>query len=113
MILLLATTPDAVLGVDTALLIILAVGFAILAHTVFQLRRQVASLTGKPGTPSPPAKPPLPGPVALTSRVHAAIAAAIFASLGPGHRVVSISNAPDLMWSREGRRQVFLSHRLR
>jgi len=104
------------LGADTALLILVAAGLLYLAKTVFSLRREVTALRALPGKPVrhfpdvPPAVGNTNGP---SPEICAAIAAAIAVALEPGHRVVSITNAPTTLWSQEGRRQVFQSHRVR
>lgn len=45
--------------------------------------------------------------------IRAIIAAAIHASYGPSLRVVAVVRVADLDWAREGRRDIFTSHRLR
>ena len=114
-----------ILGADTAVLILLVAGLLFLAKTVFALRREVEALkkaqrAAAPASPpqkSPPAAP-APAPAAHVEggpppEVRAAIAAAINVVLGNGVRVVSISNTSVLLWSQEGRRQVFQSHKVR
>lgn len=47
---------------------------------------------------------------------EAAVVSAVHAALGPGHRVVSVQACPQgsgAMWSAEGRRQHFQSHKVR
>jgi hypothetical protein len=105
-----------VLETDTAVLILVVVGLALLARSVVSLRREVAALKSagppaalKSAAPAAPAAAPS-GP---SPKVRAAIAAAIHAAFGPGARVISISASPSMLWSQEGRRQVFQSHRIR
>ena len=64
-----------------------------------------------------PAKP-APAPAAAATGVPAgvlvAIAAAVHETLGPRGRVAAVrSITTDQDWAREGRRQIFASHRLR
>ena len=52
----------------------------------------------------------------LSPDLRAAIAAAVYTTLGPSHQIVEIhpSLSPQIMaWSMEGRRQIFQSHRVR
>jgi len=46
--------------------------------------------------------------------IQTAIAAAVYATVGSGVRIVSMSPAQvatRLLWAQEGRREIFLSHR--
>jgi hypothetical protein len=56
---------------------------------------------------------------ALTPEIAAVIAAAVHVTLGASARVTSVSlqsvsiESPPLIWSLEGRRQIYTSHRVR
>lgn len=107
-----------IMGMETAILILAVVGLLILAKSVMTLRGEVNALkrTSPGATPAgaPPKKissSPIEGEV--PPQIRAAIAAAIFVTLGHNHRIVTISPTQSLLWSREGRRQVFDSHRVR
>jgi hypothetical protein len=56
---------------------------------------------------APQAKPEIP------ADVFSAIVAAVYCTMGEQHRIVSVSPAESLMWSREGRRSIFRSHSFR
>lgn len=108
------------------LIVFLALGsiwFALeIIGRIFQFweKRRAAVPTPAP-TPAPapaaaiPAEPP---PAAADEGVPAgvlvAIAAAVHETLGPRGRVAAVrSITTDQDWAREGRRQIFASHRLR
>lgn len=112
------------LGFDTAVLILAVVGLVLLAKVVLDLKNEVAALKRGTSVPvAPPlAAPPVPAasvpaspaaPAEIPAHVRAAIAAAIHVTHGPTHRIVSVTPVQSLLWSREGRRQVFDSHRVR
>ena len=67
----------------------------------------------------PVAPPPAPvGVPAATEGIdpatYAAIVAAVYCTLGTGHRIVGVTSVVDARdWSREGRRDHFSSHRVR
>jgi hypothetical protein len=96
-------------------------GLLLLAKVVWDLKVEVSRLARGP-VPAPPASaaPVLPAasssgpdafvPEAIPPEVRAAIAAAVFATRGRPVRIVSVAPADALLWSREGRRQVFQSH---
>lgn len=51
---------------------------------------------------------------AVDSRIAAVIAAAVYTTLGSGHRVVSIRIGPNASgWAAEGRREIFSSRHIR
>ncbi len=107
-----------IVATETAVLILAVVGLILLARSVLTLRSEVNALKrSSPGAPSALGSPKegtsISSPREIPPQVRAAIAAAIFATLGSRHRVVAISPVPSLIWSREGRRQVFDSHRFR
>jgi hypothetical protein len=116
---LLAVSAEApIIATETAVLILAVVGLLILAKSVITLRGEVNALKGSSAATAPAvatSKRAASSPVSeeVPPQVRAAIAAAIFATLGHSHRIVTISPAQSLLWSREGRRQVFDSHRFR
>jgi hypothetical protein len=114
--------------VDLAILFLAALGaFWAVARTVEALRRPRAA------TPPPalvPATGPAPAPVSVAAiatavaevpaELLAVIAAAVYATLGPGHEIVAIesggqpfANPQILAWSAEGRRTHYASHKVR
>lgn len=124
---LLATTAE-ILKFETAVLLLVVAGLLVLAKIVSDLRAEVRSLRGTPETkPAPSPQPaaaaaaaPVPAatPAAAPSGeippdVFAAIVSAVHFALGDQHRVVSVSPAESLAWSREGRRSIFRSHTFR
>lgn len=51
---------------------------------------------------------------ALGPELIAVIAAAVHATVGPRHRIHAVTPAePPVDWAREGRRQIFASHKVR
>jgi len=51
---------------------------------------------------------------AIPFDIQTAIAAAVYATVGSGVRIISmcpVQSATQLLWAREGRREIFLSHR--
>lgn len=82
---------------------------------------QSARAAAAPKVPAPGPATPAPAPaaaVAATDGVdpatYAAIVAAVYCTLGKGHRVVGVTSVVDARdWSREGRRDHFSSHRVR
>lgn len=90
----------------------------------FIFRRFTAPITAK--APAPPSAPApvaaatfaasaaTPAPSAFDPVIGAVIAAAVHHSLEGRHRVLSITPlATPADWSREGRRDIFTSHRVR
>ncbi len=68
--------------------------------------------------PAAPAKPipAKPAPVAGSEEspeLVAIIAAAVHATLGEPHRILSIKRSSDRTWAAEGRREIFRSHKVR
>ena len=117
---------------ETALLLLVAAGLLVLAKIVSDLRAEVRSLRAAPApapetsplpAPSPapaaaPATPPAPTPSApqpaeIPADVFAAVVSAVYFTLGEQHRIISVSPAGSLAWSREGRRSIFRSHTFR
>ena len=120
--LLLATTSD-VLRLETAILLIVVVALAVLAKAVVDLKSEVKSLRRGDASGSPQAEPsampvvspasmPTPADEAVTPEIFAVIVAAVHASLGDQHQIVSVTPA-ETLWSREGRRTIFGSHSIR
>lgn len=108
------------LKLETAVLLLVTAGLLILAKIVSDLRAEVRALRGAPARESEPRQRPDPSPAAapqktpeVPAEVFTAIVAAVYCTLGDQHRVVSVSPAESLMWSREGRRSIFRSHTFR
>lgn len=85
-----------------------------------ELRADLESLKATPthapvAVPAPAPAAPAPAKPAdqLTPEMLSAIIAAVAYTLGNTHEIVSISAADSLVWSREGRRNIFSSHSLR
>ena len=102
---------------ETALLVLAIGGLLVLAKIVSDLRSEVRHLRGGPAVNNQPPVKTLPAPVAssdgsqeIPDAVFTAIAAAVYCTMGDQHRIVSVSSADSLMWSREGRRSIFRSH---
>ncbi len=103
---------------ETALLVLVTIGFFVLAKIVLSLREEIRELKA---ARKPPAAVLAPAPVAtpapveeeVPSDVYAAIVSAIFIALGDQQRIVSITPDKSMAWSREGRRNIFGSHSLR
>ena len=71
-------------------------------------------------TPAPVAAAPAPAEEGISPQVFAAIAGAVYATLGKSARVVAANVAVEAeledarhLWAAEGRRQIYSSHRLR
>lgn len=121
----------AVLGSLASIAVILSV----LAQVLNRSKSRKSPAADKIAEPSQvPQVPPVPGaPTAVASTdapavvnssdssqippgVRAAIAAAVHVTLGAGYRVLEISQVSGdklQIWSMEGRRQIFQSHRVR
>jgi hypothetical protein len=57
---------------------------------------------------------PQPAEVGLSPEIIAVIASAVHATLGPRHRIHAVTTVePPVDWAREGRRQIFASHKVR
>jgi hypothetical protein len=115
---IIAAAEAPILEVETAVLILAVVGLVLLARAVMTLKVEVAALKRTAGSsPAAPAKLSAPAPQVssgeIPPQIRAAIAAAIHATHGHTHRIVSVAPVQSLLWSREGRRQVFDSHRVR
>ena len=118
---LLAAAAD-ILKFETALLLLVTAGLLVLAKIVSDLRAEVRSLRGAPASESKPlpaqstapaAAPQTPPSDEIPADVFTAIACAVYCTLGDTHRVVSVTPAESLAWSREGRRSIFRSHTFR
>ena len=124
---LFATTSE-ILKFETAILLLVVAGLLVLAKIVSDLRAEVRSLRGTPAPesnrlPSPapaaipaaaPSVPPTTPPSAeIPADVFAAVVSAVYFTLGEQHRIISVSPAESLAWSREGRRSIFRSHTFR
>ena len=115
-----------ILKFETALLLLVTAGLLVLAKIVSDLRAEVRSLRGAPASESKPLQaqsttpatasavaPQTPPSDEIPADVFSAIAAAVYCTLGDTHRVVSVTPAESLAWSREGRRSIFRSHTFR
>jgi hypothetical protein len=116
-------------SIPTALLILLALAVVLLAGALAKLRARVASLetqtvTATNETPDASlATPRLTSQAAThatdseipSAEILAAIAAAIHVTLAGQARIVGVTPAhnEDRVWSLEGRRQIFHSHKVR
>jgi hypothetical protein len=114
---------EAAVAIDfpTALLLVLVVCLAFIAKALADLSRRVSDLaatraitaatrgaSGTNGRCSSDAPPP--------AEVLAVIAAAVHTALDQPARIVAVDEvkgAPNGVWSLEGRRQIFSSHRVR
>lgn len=117
-----ADTAAAPVNFQTTLLVLLVVAVVFCARALSQLRSRLAKLeeshsaSVSPHRPAAPAaSSPIPVSTGPSPQVVAAIAAAIHVALGGRHRLVGITPAHDNhhVWSTEGRRQIFHSHRVR
>jgi hypothetical protein len=102
---------------ETAVLALVAVGLLVLAKIVSDLRAEVRALResrggSASGTGPVPVAAPAPDDE-IPPDVFAAIVSAVHFTLGDAHRIVSVSPANALAWSREGRRSIFRSHTFR
>ena len=109
---------------ETAMLLLVTAGLLVLAKIVSDLRAEVRSLRGAPAPESKSLQSTAPAPAAasqaapptepeISAEVFSAIVAAVYCTLGDHHKVVSVSPAESMMWSREGRRSIFRSHTFR
>ena len=115
---------------ETAILIIVTFGVILLAKNVADLRGEVRALRRQQSDhdakkvemaesiaavrPEPVSvPPPLPPPDEIPADVYAAIIAAVHYAVGQDQNVVSVSPAESLLWSTEGRRNIFNSHKFR
>ncbi|MEI6035909.1 MAG: hypothetical protein WCS65_16710 [Verrucomicrobiae bacterium] len=118
---------------ETALLLLVAGGLLVLAKMFSDLRAEVRSLRearcgsapASLGAASPASAASASSNASLASaaspaaddgippEIFAVIASAVYFSIGESHRIVSVSPAASLAWSREGRRSIFRSHSFR
>jgi hypothetical protein len=56
---------------------------------------------------------PAPAHEPLPPALYAVIVAAVHIACGGPNRILSLCRAPDADWAREGRRDIFVSHRVR
>lgn len=88
-----------------------------LGRTVHQLERRPLPSVSTPPAPAVPNTPAAPTPVAeaADAGVIAAIAAAVAVVVRRPYRIVTIQpdTGAQLAWSAEGRRAIYLSHRIR
>lgn len=84
---------------------------AMIGQYFVRLERNVAATTAQAKIPDTAAAPAEKS--AIPPQLVAVVAAAVHVSLGKvPHQIISIKPA-DPSWSREGRRQIFDSHRVR
>ena len=79
-------------------------------------RAAAAAPVARPDPVAPAPAPPVAPAVAddVDPATYAAIVAAVYCTLGQGHRIVGVTAVLDPRdWSREGRRDHFSSHRVR
>ena len=120
-VLLAATAPAAdapasqPISVQTALLVILAIGLGLAVKTLLDLHRRVAVLSAHVrATPRARPAPAVAPAAALPPELVAVITAAVYASTEGEVRIVSINaESQNLSWAWEGRRQIFGSHKVR
>lgn len=109
---------------ESAVIVIVTAGILVLAKMVSDLRGEVRELRRAQSEPKPgttgaasgrgagiAAGPP--APEEIPADVYAAIVAAVHYTLGHEHHPISVSPVESLMWSREGRRNIFSSHSFR
>ncbi len=114
------------ISVPTALLIILGGVLIFVAKSLSALRARVEALESKPASAASPA--PVASRAAATSQsagtdapspeILAVIAAAVHVALNGRGRVIGVTPVAampghEAMWSLEGRRQIFHSHKVR
>lgn len=107
---------DAAISFADALLFAGIVLLIALWTQLSSLRREVAELrerTNRDGGAS--SQRVAAAPAEISPQVLAAIAAAVFVTCGVGHHIVAVRDPENSgrVWSTEGRRQIFESHRLR
>ena len=116
-----AETAPTTLSLQSVLFGLFAVAIAYSLVSIASLRRRLAELSATAEAPPVVASAPTPSPKAapvrdeLTPELIAVIAVAVRVTLGDSrYRILSLSAADQRSaWSAEGRRDVFLSHRLR
>jgi hypothetical protein len=102
-------------------LLLVVAGLLVLAKIVSDLRTEIHKLRGgttaavsATATDQAPPAPAVAGPdEAIPADVYTAIVAAVYATLGSQHRILSVNPSESMMWSREGRRSIFRSHLFR
>ncbi len=119
---------NSAIDVRTVLLVLALVGLAYALRQVSLLRAEIETLrTPSAPTPAPapaakaaaaPAAAPAPAPAPLgppTPGELVAIFAAVHSVFGGSARLVAVAPVPtsQVMWSLEGRREVFRSHQIR
>ena len=112
----------AAISLTDALLVLALAGLLVAAYQLNRvlqrldgIERQLKSGRAQPAPVVAAALPERACEDALPSEVLAAIVAACHVQVGGQFRIVSIADATDLkqVWSLEGRRQIFASHRPR
>jgi hypothetical protein len=122
-----AAASNSAIDVRTVLLVLALVGLAYALRQVSLLRAEIETLRSPtPPTPAPasaaakaavaPAAAPAPTPLGPpTPGELVAIFAAVHSVFGGHARLVAVAPVPtsQVMWSLEGRREVFRSHQIR
>lgn len=118
-----AAASSSAIDVRTVLLVLALVGLAYALRQVSLLRAEIETLrTPSAPTPAPapaaaaPAAAPAPAPLGPpTPGELVAIFAAVHSVFGGHARLVAVAPVPtgQVMWSLEGRREVFRSHQIR
>jgi hypothetical protein len=106
---------------ESVVLLLVVAGLFVLAKIVSDLRAEIHKLRGGTTATESAAAPAqaLPAPAAaspaeaIPADVYTAIVAAVYATLGVQHRIISVNPSESMMWSREGRRSIFRSHSFR
>ncbi len=122
-----AAAGNSAIDVRTVLLVLALVGLAYALRQVSLLRAEIETLRA-PSAPAPapapaaakpaaaPAAAPAPAPLGPpTPGELVAIFAAVHSVFGGSARLVAVAPVPSsqVMWSLEGRREVFRSHQIR
>lgn len=120
-----AATAAPAISLTDALLLLVFAGLLLVAYHLHRIGRQLAALAVQPAAsverPAPRVAPVALAPVPVGAgegpppEIQAAIAAAVYVLLGESARVVAITEGAETsqVWSLEGRRQIFASHRVR
>jgi hypothetical protein len=117
---------SSIFDVNTLILIVFAAAVLHIAYRICGVLADIHKTLAKPTQPtsqvSAPANSPTPAPTqtkaattqddGITSEIVAVIAAAVAATIGNNHRIVSIKPM-NSSWERAGRQSVLTSHRIR
>lgn len=105
-------------NIQLVLLCVVLVGLALMARSLAELNRRVRGMTSGPvpGRSESLALPEKSSEGAVDAATLVVISAAVYAVLGQPARIVAVAHVERekaLVWSLEGRRQVFQSHLVR